>query len=111
MNSGYAQISGPFEKNKPYSFGEAALAKKVKRVSVQLYNNWPFEAFGSDKEMDVFTIRGNELYDSNGNMIDESNFIIGKSGILELDELNVKLTYFLFNKNMPASTLIEVEFE
>ena len=118
QGKGYVQLKGPFiggfdEKGGPlhaYEFPVDIKSEKVIRVSVQLYNNWPFEAFNSTEEMDIFTIKGNHLYGLNGQPTDKLDFIIGESGTLELDELsNLELTHFWFNKDMPASTLIEVE--
>lgn len=106
-NKGYVQLKGPFAKGTAYRLPIDTENEKVKRVSVQLYNNWPFEAFNSSKDMDAFAIKE---YDLNGTLIKELGFIIGESGTLELDELSdLKLTHFSFNKDVPASTLIEIE--
>ena len=116
-NKGYVQLKGPFtggfdKDGNPivHDFPVDVKLEKVKRVSVQLYNSWPFEAFNSSNDMDIFTIEGNHLYNSNGKPVDKLDFIIGESGTLELDELSdLELTHFSFNKDMPASTLIEIE--
>lgn len=134
MNRGYKQITGPFKKGDVIALIEGEdLAENiaVKRVSVQLFNNWPFESFllGQNETNEMpKNLKNNEVKSSGFYSMDSFELVlfdpailpqdgssilsykIGKSGILELDDLqDLGVIGLKFNHNMPATTTIDIE--
>lgn len=123
-NKGFTQLQGPFKQNLLYPLKDNE--DTVKRVSVQMYDSFPFEAFGQKllKVQELFLYNTEEgasppsqftftLYSKN--IVDGKSlftYALGNTGILELDDLMAwDFEAISFSQDMPASTLIDLELE